>query len=72
MIFIYLNNQAILGFKKTIKHLDGREIIIEQDDITQPGYVKMVEGEGMPFEGSEIKGNLYVTLKVNIPEFTDS
>lgn len=32
----------------------------------------MVEGEGMPFEGTEMKGNLYVTLKVNIPEFTDS
>jgi DnaJ-class molecular chaperone len=64
--------QAILGFRKVIKHLDGHEVVIETDDITQPGYVKVIEGEGMPILDSNEKGNLYVTFKVTIPNFTDS
>ena len=64
--------QAILGFRKVIKHLDGHEVVIETDEITQPGYVKVIEGEGMPILDSNEKGNLYVTFKVTIPDFTDS
>ena len=33
--------EAILGFTKIITHLDGREIVIESDDITQPGSIKI-------------------------------
>lgn len=52
--------------------MDGHEVIIEQDDITQPGQVKIIEGEGMPILDSNEKGNLYVTFKVIIPDFSDS
>jgi len=51
--------------------LDGHEVIVEQDDITQPGFVKIIEAEGMPQLDSSVKGNLYITLKVTIPEFSD-
>ncbi len=69
---IFMLMQAILGFRKVVKHLDGHEVVIEQDEITQPGYVMIVEGEGMPILDSNDKGNLYVTFKVNIPDFSDS
>lgn len=36
--------QAILGFKKIIKHLDDRDIVIEEEGITQPGSTKVLEG----------------------------
>jgi DnaJ-related protein SCJ1 len=62
--------KAILGFKKVIKHLDGHEVVIERDEITQPGYIEIIEEEGMPILGSDAKGKLYVTFKVNIPNFT--
>lgn len=29
--------EALTGFKKTIKHLDGEEIAVERDAVTQPG-----------------------------------
>lgn len=61
-----------MGFRKVIKHLDGHEVVIEEDDIIQPGQVKIIEGEGMPIIDSNEKGNLYVTFKVIIPEFEDS
>ena len=61
--------QAILGFRKIIKHLDGRDIVIEEDEITQPNSIKEIEGEGMPFEKSTHKGNLYVKINVHIPDF---
>ena len=51
--------------------MDGHEVIVEQDDITQPGFVKIIEAEGMPQLDSSVKGNLYITLKVTIPEFSD-
>ncbi len=51
--------------------MDGHEVVIEQGEITQPGYVMIVEGEGMPILDSNDKGNLYVTFKVNIPDFSD-
>lgn len=62
--------QAILGFQKTFKHLDGREVTVEEDGITQPGSVKIIEGEGMPILDSSEKGSLYINFKVKIPEFT--
>lgn len=60
-----------MGFRKVIKHLDGREVVIERDEITQPGYIEIIEGEGMPILGSDVKGKLYVTFKVNIPNFSE-
>ena len=59
-----------MGFRKVIKHLDGHEVLIERDEITQPGYIEIIEGEGMPILGFDAKGKLYVTFKVNIPNFT--
>merc|ERR1719271_1463763 len=40
--------QALLGFEKTIKHLDGHEVKIRRDGVTMPNAVMKVSGEGMP------------------------
>ena len=45
--------QAILGYDKVIKHLDGRDIQISSEETTQPGSVRMIEEEGMPVHGSK-------------------
>lgn len=29
---------ALLGFKKTLKHLDGRTVTLERTEVTQPGW----------------------------------
>lgn len=54
-----------------IKHLDGREVVVEEEGITQPGFVKVIEGEGMPLRESAEKGNLYVKINVYIPDYND-
>ena len=45
--------------------------MISDEEITQPGSVKVLEGEGMPIKDSSEKGNLYVLIKVHIPNFSD-
>ena len=40
--------EALLGFKREIKHLDGRMIEIERDKVTEPGQNHEVPGLGMP------------------------
>jgi DnaJ-related protein SCJ1 len=47
-------------------------VLIEEEGITQPGSVRMIEGEGMPIVDSLEKGNLFVTFKVKIPEFSEA
>lgn len=40
-------NQALLGFERQLKHLDGRTIVLSRTGTTQPGEVEVVEGEGV-------------------------
>ena len=40
--------EALLGFKKKIQHLDSHYVKVEKNTITQPGETNRVEGEGMP------------------------
>jgi len=60
--------QAISGFEVTFAHLDGHEVTLKRDKVTQPNYVLRVKGEGMPmFEQYSELGDLYVTFTVIIP-----
>lgn len=43
--------------------------MLDEGGITQPGSVKVIEGEGMPIKDSQEKGNLYVKINVLIPDF---
>ncbi|GAV82536.1 DnaJ domain-containing protein/DnaJ_C domain-containing protein [Cephalotus follicularis] len=59
--------QALVGFEKTIKHLDEHLVDIGSKGITKPKEVRKLKGEGMPLHFSNKKGDLYVTFEVLFP-----
>jgi DnaJ-related protein SCJ1 len=61
--------QALVGFKKQFNHLDGHDVNIERTQVTPPGYVLKLEGEGMPLhESPDINGDLFITFNIQFPE----
>lgn len=59
--------QALVGFDKTIKHLDDHLVDISSKGITKPKEVRKFKGEGMPLHFSTKRGNLYVAFEVLFP-----
>jgi len=65
--------EALCGFSRVvIKHLDGRGIRIQHPQpkarTLEPGQVIKVAGEGMPHKKSDLKGDLYLVVKVKFPD----
>ncbi|KAM0897336.1 hypothetical protein ACQ4PT_022623 [Festuca glaucescens] len=60
--------QALVGFEKTIKHLDDHLVQIGSKGVTKPKEVRKFKGEGMPLFQSNKKGDLYVTFEVLFPK----
>jgi DnaJ-class molecular chaperone len=61
---------ALFGFTKTLKSLDGREITVSADasEDIQPFSWKIIKGEGMPLKDNPTeKGDLHVKLMVKMP-----
>lgn len=65
--------EALLGYKKVIKQLDGRSVVIKSTNVTPHGFTKFIKGEGMPHHNfpSE-KGQLVVHFSVNFPKTLSS
>lgn len=64
--------ESLVGFSKTIEHLDGHKVEIIKSDVTFCSQVVTVRGEGMPRRGSRSKGDLFVTMHIEFPrEFND-
>lgn len=64
---------SLVGFQRTIKHLDGHEVIVRKTDVTYCSEVYVIPGEGMPKRDGKGKGDLLVTLNINFPkQFTES
>ena len=66
--------ESLCGFSRVVvKHLDGRGLHIQHPQpnasVLEPGQVIKVVGEGMPYKKSELKGNLYLVIKVKFPEY---
>ena len=40
--------EALLGFDKTLTHLDGHDVRIKKTGVTAPGLREKFRGEGMP------------------------
>ena len=63
---------ALCGFKKVIKHLDGRKLLIEHNDIIRPNDVYQVSGEGMPINNNvrftDTYGDLIIQFEIKFPE----
>ncbi|GJN71677.1 hypothetical protein Purlil1_10533 [Purpureocillium lilacinum] len=63
--------ESLTGFSRVVlKHLDGRGILIERPrgSILRPGECLKIEGEGMPMKRGEVKGDLYLLVKIQFPE----
>lgn len=66
-------SQALLGTSFTIKHLDGRILVVDTEDnkIISPNSVKVIEKEGMPNrENYSSPGNLYIHFEIVFPDIS--
>lgn len=62
-------SEALLGFERSITHLDGRKINLAYSGVTKPFAVMRVKGEGMPHRGDPTeKGDLLVKCRLVMPE----
>lgn len=60
--------EALVGFSKTFKHLDGHDVTVTKDSVTKPGEIIMVPEEGMPHHNyASQTGNLYVEVSIKMP-----
>ena len=60
--------EALLGYTKTVRHLDGREVAIDVKGVTQPFQVRKMPGEGMPQHNTPSQmGVLHVKNIVDLP-----
>lgn len=62
--------EALCGFDFTIKHLDGRDLLIRNPpgSVISPGEVRKVPSEGMPTHRNPFeKGNLFIKFDIAFP-----
>ncbi|KIY44036.1 DnaJ-domain-containing protein [Fistulina hepatica ATCC 64428] len=60
-------DEALLGFERNLTHLDGHIVRLIREGVTQPGFVQVVHGEGMPVFEQSTYGDLYVEYNVVLP-----
>lgn len=61
--------ESLLGFKKTIRQLDGRDILVERKGVTHQDYVMKIAEEGMPHHNfPSDKGNMLIKFNVKFPK----
>ncbi|CAG8440660.1 10411_t:CDS:2 [Funneliformis caledonium] len=59
--------EALVGFKKTIQTLDGRNLVITNTSVISPGQEQRFAKEGMPTKDPIKKGDLVVKYNVLFP-----
>ena len=64
--------EALCGFSRVVlNHLDGRGLHLQHPQpiarVLEPGQVIKVVGEGMPYKKNEMKGDLYLIVKIIFP-----
>merc|ERR1711871_794458 len=60
---------ALLGFDKVVKQLDGSDIRVHKKKVTKPGEVKVLKGHGMPlYEFPSEFCNLHVKFEIEFPK----
>jgi len=61
--------EALVGFERRLRHLDGHEVVIKRDRVTRPGLEMTLAGEGMPKHGDLSSfGDLVVVFTVIFPD----
>jgi DnaJ homolog subfamily A member 2 len=64
-------SEALCGFVKTIRHLDGRvlKVVVPAGQVTKHDSYRVINQEGMPVHGNPfVKGGLYIHFLVNFPK----
>jgi DnaJ-related protein SCJ1 len=66
--------EALTGFKRSLVHLDGKEIIIsaEVGEVIAPLSKRVMRGQGMPIFGDFGSGDLILTFQVVFPTSLES
>lgn len=60
--------EALLGYRKDVLHLDARKVWITSTDVTKPFQVRRIAGEGMPVHNfPSQKGELHVLHHIAFP-----
>lgn len=60
--------EALVGFSKKIKHFDGHTVDVDRTDVTKPGQVITIKGEGMPQHTFPSQtGDLHIEVTVKFP-----
>lgn len=59
---------SLLGFVKTLEHLDGHKVLVDKKDITYCSEVFVVKGQGMPRKGTKTYGDMHITLNIVFPK----
>jgi len=57
---------ALVGFERTIQHVDGHDVLITSNKVINCPYVKIIKNEGMPKESGGF-GNLILTFEIKFP-----
>jgi DnaJ-class molecular chaperone len=61
--------EALLGFTKTIQHLDEHQVEVSRTQVTYPGEVVKIANEGFPQHNfPSQKGQLYVKFTIQFPK----
>jgi DnaJ homolog subfamily B member 11 len=58
---------SLLGFVRTLEHLDGHAVVVDKKDVSYCGEVFTVRGEGMPKRGTKARGDMHITLQIVFP-----
>ncbi len=62
---------AVLGTQKKVQTIDSKSVKLKIPAGTPGGKVFALKGKGMPYLHSSDKGNLYITVKIRIPQKID-
>lgn len=62
---------ALCGVEFLIKHLDGRYLNASYSGVIPAGQVMIIENEGMPIQGTDKKGDLFVKFITHYPTELD-
>jgi DnaJ family protein A protein 2 len=60
--------KALLGFKLTLDHIDGKKIVVESSNIISPNSVKKIPKLGFMDTGSGLYGDYYIEFNIIFPE----
>lgn len=66
--------EALLGYRFSFKHLDGRILVVRApvDHVVAPDEIMIVEGEGMPmYRNPTHRGDLYIKFSIVMPRAED-